>query len=95
MSAGILALFLWLYGIKHKLPARFYGWAFLAVLSHAGAWLIFGGGGTLEDPSGDGIFTAYVRAKSQDGPLVLTAFPGAVFLGIILPYYLVARGRKG
>lgn len=42
--------------------------------------VLFAGGGTLQDPRGDGIVTAWIRQATGDGPLV--AFVGLTIMGL-------------
>ena len=60
-------------------------------ISSALAWQLFAGGGTLEDPSGDGFITRIVREYSSDGPEVLFCALFAILLGWILPIYFARQ----
>lgn len=53
-------------------------------------WL-FSGGGTLEDPSKDGLITAMVRRATNDGPAVLVMLPFAIACGYVIPIALMRR----
>lgn len=68
--------------------------AFWAVLLNGLAGILFAGGGTLQDPTGDGIITAMIRSASNDGPQVLFAAIGVLFLAYVIPIWLLVTGYR-
>ena len=73
--------------------------ALIAIIFLFGAANLIQASGTLEDPSGDGLLTRWVRHATNDGPLV--AIYGLIALAITygVTIWLVSRGfrlgRKG
>jgi hypothetical protein len=81
-------------GFLPKQNKRYWMLAALAFAIQNMASMLFYAGGTLEDPSGDGYITAWVRQATQDGPEVLWVLPFAMGLGWVLPIFLVYKGYK-
>jgi len=81
-------------GFFPKQDKKYWMLAALALAIQGLGSVLFNAYGTLEDPSGDGIVTAWVRQMSQDGAEVLWILPFAMGLGWVLPIYLVYKGYK-
>jgi len=79
-------------GVLTAQKRRFWLYALGAVFLQNLTALLLSGGGTLEDPRGDGYITAIVRASSNDGPIVAGLGLLAVVLGWGVPIYLIKRG---
>jgi hypothetical protein len=88
----IFLLFVVALGILTSQKRRYWGFAFAAVLLQNLTVFLLSGGGTLEDPRGDGYITAIVRAASNDGPIVVGVGVLAMVLGWGVPIYLVNKG---
>lgn len=73
--------------------------ALIAIIFLFGAFSLIQANGTLEDPSGDGLLTRWVRHATNDGPLV--AIYGLIALAITygftiwLVYHGFQLGRQG
>lgn len=81
-------------GLVWRRTKRFWSHAAAAFLAQFLAGFLFYAGGTLQDPTGDGLVTAVVREATGDGPLVaLLAFP-ALLLGWGVPIWLLVRGWR-
>ncbi len=57
-------------GLATKQPRRYWLHAGAAVAAQFVLGLLLAGYGTLENPAGDGIITRWVRAATNDGPLM-------------------------
>lgn len=83
-----------LLGIWRYRSSEYFRWVGAALVWMLASSFLFQGGGSLEDPSGDGWITHQVRVATDDGPLV--ALFGIAFL--ILYYggllFFVTRMRK-
>ena len=81
-------------GFFPKQDMRYWLFAASAIAIQLLAQILFNGGGTVDDPTGDGYITAMVRqsTKSDDG--VLWIFPFAMILMWGLPIYLIHKGYK-
>ena len=79
-------------GFLPKQNKKYWMLSALALAIQTTAQMLFNGGGTLEDPSGDGYITAWVRHATQDGPEILWLLPIAIGLGWVLPIFLVYKG---
>ncbi|MBA3511850.1 hypothetical protein [Sphingomonas sp.] len=83
-----------LFGIWRYRSAKYFMWVAITFVWMFVSTLLLNGGGTLEDPSGDGFITHQVRVAANDGPMMgLFAIFIVVFLwgGII---YFLNRARK-
>lgn len=65
-----------------------------ALVIHFGIGVLCGGGGTLEDPAGDGPITRVVRRAADDGPMVAAYGLAVVVIGWAVPTVLVLRGLR-
>ena len=71
----------------------FFGLAWLSI-GYSVVNFLFAGGGTLRNPIGDGIITAYIRQATNDGPMValIGIFAMAIaYLPVI--YFWVKAGK--
>ena len=81
-------------GLLWRRTKWFWQHAAAAVAVQFLAGFLFYAGGTLEDPTGDGLITGAVRQAMGDGPMVaLLAIPALLF-GWGVPIWLVVRGSK-
>jgi hypothetical protein len=81
-------------GIWRFRSAEYFKWVGMAFLWMLAGTFLFSGGGTLEDPTGDGLIAHQVRIGTNDGPMMgLYAIVMIVVLwgGII---YFLNRARK-
>jgi len=81
-------------GINRKAARDYWLLIVLAAACQPLAGFLFAGGGTLGDPSGDGVVTQLLRAASDDGPAVVAVAPFAIGLGWVVPIYLISRAWK-
>lgn len=79
-------------GFTRKQPSRYWFHAAAALAIQLTATALFAGGGTLEDPTGDGLLTRIVRQAANDGPAVALMILPALLVGWGIPIYLVKRG---
>jgi len=56
--------------------------------------ILFNGGGTLENPQGDGIITAYIRQATNDGPLMAAWGLLVIAISYIPAFYFWYRANK-
>ena len=71
----------WAYGVGALIVQNVMGFLFYA-------------GGTLEDPSRDGIITAIIRQATDDGPLLALLFIPAILFGWAAPILLIIQGMR-
>jgi len=64
----------------------------MALLTQFTLGLLLAGGGTLEEPAGDGIITHWVRVATNDGPAMGAYALGVIALAWGLPLLIVSRG---
>ncbi|MDD9822872.1 MAG: hypothetical protein OXU98_08330 [Gammaproteobacteria bacterium] len=81
-----------IFGLVTKQPTKYWWYSLMAVAVQTTAGFLFYAGGSLDDPSGDGLITGMVRQASNDGPEVLFMLPFAMILGWGVPIWLVVRG---
>lgn len=81
-----------IFGLIKKQPRKYWINASFAVGLAFVLGLLLAGGGTLENPKGDGIITHFVRSSTDDGPLmgVWAIFVICITWG--LPLYIIKRG---
>ena len=73
---------------------KFWAYGVGALIVQNATVFLFYGGGTLEDPSRDGLITAIVRQVTDDGSLVgLLIFPAMLF-GWVVPILLIIKGIR-
>lgn len=90
----IFLIFLILFGIIKKQGFRYWKFSILALSLQLLANYLFKAGGTLGNPSNDGLVTALVRASTNDGPQVLWVMIPAMTLGWLIPIYLIKTGYR-
>lgn len=78
-------------GLVRRQPGRYWWHALAAVVVQNLAWQLFNAGGTVQNPSGDGLVTALIRSYGGD-EAVLLLFPFAMLTGWVIPIWLVVRG---
>ncbi len=81
-------------GLVTRQPRRYWAYAAAAVGVQLLTGFLFAGGGTLEDPTGDGLITASIRRATNDGPQMGVLGLGVIALAWGVPIWLVARGYK-
>ena len=79
-------------GVLTAQKKRYWLYALGAVFLQNLTMFLLSGGGTLEDPRGDGYITAIVRSSFNDGPIVAGLGLLALILGWGVPIYLIQRG---
>lgn len=84
-------------GLVTRQSQRYWAHALFAVVMQVIAGFLLYGGGTLDDPTGDGLITAWLRQQTNDGLEVALLVIPAVALGWVIPTGLVMRGyeRRG
>jgi hypothetical protein len=83
-----------LLGFFPKQDKRYWMLGALALVVQALAGILFNASGTLENPSGDGYITGFIRQMTKDGSSVLWVFPFAMLMGWVVPIYIVYKGYK-
>lgn len=88
----IFAVALIILGLVTNQPQKYWIYSFIAVLTQFVLGYLLAGGGTLENPQGDGVVTHLVRQMVDDGPLM--ALWGIVVIVIVwgVPLFIVTRG---
>jgi hypothetical protein len=81
-------------GLVTRQPRRYWAYAGAAVGVQLLTGFLFAGGGTLEDPTGDGLITASIRRATNDGPQMGILGLGVIALAWGVPIWLVARGYQ-
>ncbi len=81
-------------GLATRQPRRYWAYAAAAVAVQLLTGFLFAGGGTLEDPTGDGLITAWIRRATNDGPQMGLVGLGVIALAWGVPIWLVARGYQ-
>lgn len=71
-----------LLGIWRYRSTEYFKWVAIAAVWMFAAGILFQAGGTLSDPSGDGIITHQVRIATEDGPMM-----GIFAIGFLVAYY--------
>lgn len=80
-------------GLVGRQRAKYWRHLACAFALHVAAFLNFAGGGTVEDPTGDGFLTAMIRARWGDGG-VIVVFPFVMLFGWVAPIWLLRRGYE-
>lgn len=88
----IFAIVLVVLGLATKQPQRYWIFAGAALLTQVIVGALLAGGGTLEDPQGDGIVTQWVRGATNDGPAMGLYAIVVLALGWGVPLFLVYKG---
>lgn len=91
----IFILVLVLIGLIKKQRAAYWYHACAAVFVQVIVSVLCRGGGTLQDPSGDGPIAHLVRVAVNDGPLIGVFAILVIALGWALPIWIVRRGYVG
>lgn len=81
-------------GLVTRQPRRYWSYAGAAVAVHLLTVFLFAGGGTLEDPTGDGLITAWIRQATNDGPQMGIVGLAVIAVGWGFPIWLVVRGYQ-
>ncbi len=81
-------------GLVWRRTKWFWSHAAAAVVVQFLTGFLFYAGGTLEDPTGDGLITAAVRQAAGDGPIVGLVVIPALLFGWGVPIWLVVRGWR-
>jgi len=81
-------------GFATRQPLRYWRYAAAAVAVQLLTGFLLAGGGTLEDPSGDGLITAWIRRATNDGPQMTLLGLGVIALGWGVPIWLLVRGYE-
>lgn len=87
----ILPVILVIVGLLRKQQKRYWAAAAIATGVHFLAGVLFSGGGTLENPAGDGLVTAAVRRATNDGPAVVAMLVPALAFAWAVPLWLIRR----
>lgn len=81
-------------GLVTRQPHRYWRYAAVAVAVQLLIGFLFAGGGTIENPAGDGLVTASIRQATNDGPEMAILGVAVIVLGWGLPIWLVSRGYQ-
>lgn len=91
MFLVLLTLVIVALGLKYR-DAAYWKRAVPAIVVLWAMQLLAAGGGTLEDPTGDGVLTRWVRQATHDGALVAVWGLGVLVLGYGVTFWLVRKG---
>lgn len=89
-----LAVVAALVGLLRRQARRYWVHAAGAVAVQVLVLFLGAGGGTLEDPSGDGLITREVRRATDDGPAMAAFGLAVIALGWGIPLWLLRRGYR-
>jgi len=81
-------------GLAGRQGHRYWAHALAAFGMQVVVGFLFYGGGTLDDPTRDGLITAMVRQAANDGPMMGVFGLFVIALGWGVPIWLVVRGYK-
>jgi hypothetical protein len=90
----IFCIILVFVGLYTDQPRRFWTNAGAAVAFQLIVFTLFSGGGTLQDPRGDGLTTAVVRRATNDGPQMFYVALVVIALAWGVPGWLISRGYQ-
>jgi hypothetical protein len=91
MFALVIAIIVGLIG---KQKERFWKYSMFAFAIQLATGFLMSGGGTLENPAGDGLVTQFVRNAANDGPVMAIYGLFVIGLGWVIPLGLLFRGYE-